>query len=205
MRKIVVFVLFLVSFSVYSQDTIFLKVHFLYGSKPLKSDKNTEQKWFGGILGGHVGIEVEEDKVLNFLPSRESFHWFANKKDKHSTYAIHSVPSFYAIFGGHPDSVKLAIVYIPITIQQKETFDSIVSAYVGHAPYDYAFFGMRCGAATYEILAQLGIFPSYSYKKTSRKIFYPRKLRKRLFKMAGKNNWKISKQEGSKNRKWEND
>ncbi len=205
MKLILTLIFFFISFLSYSQDTTFLKIHFLYGSKPLKSDKNTEQKWFGGILGGHIGIEVEEDKVLNFLPSRESFHWFADKEDKHSTYAIHSVPSFYAIFGEHPDSVKTAIIYIPITTQQKETFDSIVSAYIGHAPYDYAFFGMRCGAATYEILAQLDILKRYSYRKTSRKIFYPRKLRKRLFKMAKDNNWKIVKQEGIKKRKWEQD
>ena len=66
----------------YSQDGIFLKVHFLYGSKPLKRDKNTEQKWFGGILGGHVGIEVKEDKVLNFLPSREFFYLLLKVKIK---------------------------------------------------------------------------------------------------------------------------
>ncbi|WP_338793974.1 hypothetical protein [Bernardetia sp. MNP-M8] len=205
MKQILTLLFCFISFQSYSQDTTFLKVHFLYGSKPLKSDENPEQKWFGGILGGHVGIEVEEDKVLNFLPSRESFHWFANKKDKHSTYAIHSVPSFYAIFGEHPDSVQLAIIYIPIHIQQKETFDSIVSAYVGHAPYDYAFFGMRCGAATYEILAQMDILKDYSNKKTVRKIFYPRKLRKRLFRMAKENNWKVIKQEGGQKRKWERD
>ncbi|WP_338814871.1 hypothetical protein V9L05_06670 [Bernardetia sp. Wsw4-3y2] len=115
------------------------------------------------------------------------------------------MPSFYGIFGEHPDSVQLAIIYIPISIQQKETFDSIVSAYIGHAPYDYAFFGMRCGAATYEILAQLGILKSYSNKKTIRKIFYPRKLRKRLFRMTKENNWKVIKREGVKKRKWEKD
>ncbi|WP_338814872.1 hypothetical protein V9L05_06675 [Bernardetia sp. Wsw4-3y2] len=74
MKQILILLFCFTPFLSYSQDTTFLKVHFLYGSKPLKSDKNTEQKWFGGILGGHVGIEVEEDKVLNFLPSRESFH-----------------------------------------------------------------------------------------------------------------------------------
>ncbi|WP_291723255.1 hypothetical protein [Bernardetia sp.] len=142
---------------------------------------------------------------MNFLPSKDKFHIFPNNEDKHSTYAIHSALSFYAIFGGHPDSVKLAIIHIPITTTQKETFDSIVSAYVGHPPYDYAFFGMRCGAATYEVLAQLGFFQKYSYKKTSRKIFYPRRLRKRLFKMAQKNNWQIIRKEGTNHRKWEKD
>lgn len=139
MKQILTLLFYCIFFLTYSQDTTFLKVHFLYGSKPLKSDKNTEQKWFGGILGGHVGIEVNKNEILNFLPSRGKFHVFANNEDKHSTYAIHSIPNFYAILGGEPNDVKLAIIYIPITIQQKETFDSIVSAYVGHPPYDYAF------------------------------------------------------------------
>lgn len=189
----------------YSQDSTFLKVHFLYGSKPLKKHKDTERKSFGGILGGHVGIEVNENEILNFLPSSGKLHVFKDNKDKHSTYAIHSIPNFYGILGGEHTSVKMAIIYIPITTQQKQTFDSIVSAYIGHAPYDYAFFGMRCGSSTYEILAQLGILKSYSHKKTVRKIFYPRKLRKRLFKKAEKNNWTVTRKEGSNKRKWEKD
>lgn len=64
---------------------------------------------------------------------------------------------------------------------------------------------MRCGSSTYEILAQLGILKSYSHKKTVRKIFYPRKLRKRLFKKAKKNNWTVSREEGIDTRKWEKD
>jgi hypothetical protein len=73
----------------YAQDTAYLKVHFLYGSKPLKKFRDTEQKWFGGILGGHVGIEGDSDRIVNFLPSGK-FHWFAKKNELHSTYAIHS-------------------------------------------------------------------------------------------------------------------
>ena len=205
MKSILTLFFYFVFFLGYSQDTTVLKVHFLYGSKPLKKYKETERKWFGGILGGHVGIEVNEDELLNFLPSGGKLHVFADNKDKHSTYAIHSVPSFYSILGGEPNSVKMAIISIPITIQQKQTFDSIVSAYIGHAPYDYAFFGMRCGSSTYEVLAQLGILKSYSHKKTVRKIFYPRKLRKRLFKKAKQNNWTVIRKEGIKTRKWEKD
>ena len=64
---------------------------------------------------------------------------------------------------------------------------------------------MRCGAAAIEILGQLNILPAYSKKKTYRKIFYPKKLRKRLFKKAKKNNWLITRMHGSKKRKWEKD
>ena len=188
----------------YSQDTLYLKVHFLYGSKPLKKYKDTEQKWFGGILGGHVGIEGDSDRIVNFLPSGK-FHWFAKMGNRHSTYAVHSAGNFYAILGGNPDSVKKAIVYIPVTRQQKEKFDSVTNAFLKQTPYDYALFGMRCGAAAYDILGQLNIMTNYSYGKTYKKIFYPKKLRKRLFKKAIENGWTIVRQEGSSKRKWEQD
>lgn len=204
MKQVITIFFCLFSYLSYSQDTTYLKVHFLYGSKPLKKYKDTEQKWFGGILGGHVGIEGDFDKVVNFLPSGK-FNWFAKKNNKHSIYAAHSINNFYAILGGNPDKVKKAVIYIPITTQQKQKFDSITARYLAQAPYDYALFGMRCGAATYEILGQLNILKSYSYRKTYRKIFYPKKLRKRLFKKAEKNNWTIIRQDGSIKRKWEQD
>ncbi len=197
-------IFFFFIFSALSQDTTFIKVHFLYGSKPQKNFKKTEQKWFGGVLGGHVGIEGDSGRILNFIHSG-TFHIFSKSKDRHSMYAEHSSKSFYEILGGKSDSVKKAIVYVPVTKRQKQLFDSLNLAYLKQTPYDYAFFGMRCGAATYEILGQLDILPCYSTKKTHRQIFYPKKLRKRLFKKAIENNWTIVKQDGSSKRKWERD
>jgi len=204
LRKIITLLLCFMYVAAYPQDTTFIKVHFLYGSKPLKEYKDTEPKWFGGVLGGHVGVEGDNDMILNFLPSGK-FHWFAKEDNKHSTYQIHTVNSFYAILGGYPDSVKKAVVYIPVTKQQKQKFDSIAAAYLNQTPYDYAFIGMRCGAATYDILGQLDILPNYDHSKTYRKIFYPKKLRKRLFKKAATNGWVIMRQNGSLRRKWEKD
>ena len=204
MRKILTILFCIISLLSYSQDTTYLKVHFLYGSKPLKEYKNTEQKSFGGMLGGHVGIEGDSDRIVNFLPSGK-FHYIAKKDNRHSTYAVHSVDNFYAILGGNKDSVKKAIVYIPITKQQKQQFDSIAMVYLKQTPYDYALIGMRCGAAAHDILGQLNVLPNYSYGKTYKKIFYPKKLRKRLFKKAIENGWSIVTQEGSLERKWEKD
>ena len=188
----------------YSQDTVFLKVHFLYGSKPLKKYKDTERKWFGGMLGGHVGIEGDSDKIVNFL-KKGKLHWFAKKNNKHSRYAVHTEKQFYSLFRYNPDSVKQAIVYVPVTCQQKQQFDSITAAYLKETPYDYAFIGMRCSAAAYGILGQLHILPQYSYRKTYRKIFYPKKLRKRLLKKAASSGWLVVRQNGSTTRKWEQD
>lgn len=204
MKQILILLFCTSALLAHAQDSIFLKVHFLYGSKPLKKYKASEQKWFGGILGGHAGVECDSNRVLNFLPSGK-FHLFSKKKNKHSTYAIHTIDNFYAILGGNPNEIKKAIVYIPITKLQKQKFDSITTLYLKQTPYDYALFGMRCGAATYEILGQLNILPGFSYAKTSRKILFPRKLRKRLFKKAAENNWQIFRQEGSEKRKWEHD
>lgn len=187
-----------------AHDTVYLKVHFLYGSRPLKPYKGTEGKWFGGILGGHVGIEGDSGRILNFLP-KGSFHVFKRPANRHSAYAVHNEQGFYSILGGNPDSMKKAIVYIPVTRQQKQRFDSIATAYLAQTPYDYALVGMRCGAASYEILAQLGVLKAYGPKKTALKIFYPRKLRKRLLKKARANDWTVTHQEGSPKRQWEKD
>lgn len=204
MNQTIIALLCIASLWSYSQDTAYLKVHFLYGSKPLKRYKDTEEKWFGGMLGGHVGIESDSNRIVNFLPNGK-FHWFAKKNSKHSMFAVHSPESFYSIFGGNSDSVKKAIVYIPVTHQQKLKFDSITTAYLKQTPYDYALFGMRCGAAAHDILGKLDILTNYSNGKTYKKIFYPRKLRKRLFGKAEVNGWAIIKHEGSTKRKWEKD
>src|SRR5580765_7277209 len=95
---------FLSSHDSFSQDSIYLKVHFLYGSKPLKKHNATEQKWFGGVLGGHAGIECDSDKVLSFSPTGK-FHLFSRKNNRQSAYNELSVDRFYSIMGGDPDSM----------------------------------------------------------------------------------------------------
>lgn len=205
MRRIYLLLLFTYCFlRVNAQETIFIKVHFLYGSKPGKHYRDTESKWFGGMLGGHVGIEVDSNKILNFLPQGR-FHWIASKKDLHSTYALHDEKDFYAILGSNSEEVKKAVVYVPLDTEYKLQLDSLTNAYLDRTPYDYALVGMRCGAATYEILARLNILKRYSTTKTAIKILYPRKLRRRLFKLAERKGWKVVRQEGSARRCWEQD
>ncbi len=70
MRLLIVCIFYLISPLAFAGDTAFLKVHFLYGSRPLKKNTRTlKKKWFGGILGGHVGIEGDSNRIINFLPS----------------------------------------------------------------------------------------------------------------------------------------
>jgi len=196
--------LFFLSLNSFAQPRTYLKVHFLYGSKPKREYRDTEKKWFGGILGGHVGIEADSDQVVSFFRGRE-VHIVAKKNNRQSRYVTHSRERFYSMFGGSPESKKRAIVHVPVTIEQRQKFDSIIAAYREQTPYDYAFIGMRCGSATYEILAQLGVLRAYSYRRTYWKIFYPRRLRRPLFAKARENNWTVERYEGSTTRKWEKD
>jgi hypothetical protein len=187
----------------FAQDAYMLKVHFLYGSKPNKKYKTTEKKWFGGMLGGHAGIEVVDGKILHFLP-KGTFHYIASKQP-HSKYVYNTYRDFYEILGGKLENNKRLIVYIPITAQQKIRFDSLVTAYTNQPPYDYAFAGFRCGSATYQGLAMLDILPHLGNGATKLRIFYPRLLRKKILKLANKNKWKMEVQPGSISRKWEKD
>jgi len=189
----------------YSQDSIFIKVHFLYGSKPYHKYKATEEKWFGGKMGGHVGIETDSNKVLNFMNSDGRFHIIAKRKTRNSYYAVHSYNDFWEVFGGKAADMKKTTIIIPVSLAQKAELDSIYKVYTAQTPYDYAFIGMRCGAAAYDILGKLQIMKELSHRRTYMKIFYPRKLRKRLLKMAEKNRWQVIRQEGTSRRKWEKD
>ncbi len=186
------------------QDSTVLKVHFLYGSKPYRHFGHSEYRSFGGIHGGHVGIELREDKIINFIPSGR-LHWYSRHYKKHSKYEIDNWESFYAIMGGNPKEVKKAIVYIPISDSQARNFENITTTYLDETPYDYAFLGMRCGAAGYVLLGRVGLMKPHSNCVTSKKIFYPKKLRNRLFKMALANHWKVELTNGSVTRRWEKD
>ena len=191
-------------FSCVAQDTVLLKVHFLYGSKPNSKIKSDEKKWFGGLFGGHVGLELDSNKVLHFLPNGK-FHYFEKKNDIHGVFKTNTLNDFWQIFGNQANEVKKATVSIPITQKQKQIFDSIYTNYLSNTPYDYAFIGMRCGSAAYDILGQMKVLRNYSHTTTFIKVFYPRKLRKILLKKANKKRWKVKKVAGSHLRIWEGD
>ena len=188
----------------HSQPATYLKVHFLFGSKPKREYRDTERKWFGGVLGGHCGIEGDSGEIVSFFRGAE-VHMVARKNNKQSRYVSHSYDRFYSMFGGPAESKKRAVVYVPVTVDQKQKFDSIINAYRQETPYDYAFIGMRCGSAAYEVLGQLDILPAYGYRRTYWKIFYPRRLRRPLYSKAKEYNWTVERYEGSTRRKWEKD
>jgi hypothetical protein len=187
---------FFLTFIGISQDTSFVTVHVIYGSKPAAEG---EDKWFGGRWGGHVGLEVAPDKVIHFNPGGKVRAF--GRKDQPGTYVQSTVNSFYCTFGC--DSAREMSVRIPVPESLRQRIDSTGSAFIGHEPYPYAFFGMRCAAACYHLLSVGDVYKDWRKGKMIRKVFYPRRLRKRLLKSAKKYGWEVKITEGTPRRKWD--
>lgn len=182
-----------------TDTTHFIKVHFLYGSKPLKKYKSTEMKYFGGIHGGHVTIEVDSIDY-GFSPSGR-VHLFSQNRNCHSQFDgkhTHNKEPY-------PKGNKVVSFIIPVSKAQYDQIHTIQTCYCSKVPYDYAFFGMRCAASAEDILGQIGIIKKKKRLGNIYTTFYPKKLRKRLFKQAEKKNYTIIKQDGRPTRKWETD
>lgn len=201
MKISIAFLLLLNIPSGYAQtDTLyFIKVHFLYGSKPQKSFKSTEAKAFGGIHGGQATIQVDTFSYgfEAVLPA----HIFVHKHNFHSDF-VKKTPKEIVF---NDTTSKTTTFIIAVTKEQLAKLNQILREYSDNTPYDYAFFGMRCGAAVQDILGQIGIVKKKSRFWTILTTFYPKKLRKRLFKLAKEKNYEIRRTEGRKTRKWEGD
>ncbi len=202
MRFIFLLLLYLPCLSIIGQtDSIHtIKVHFLYGSKPLKQYKNkTEMKYFGGIHGGHVTIEVDSVDY-GFSPTGR-VHILSHNRNCHSQFTgkhTHNQPPY-------PKGYKVVSFIIPISEVQYTHLNKTHNDYLSTPPYDYAFLGMRCAAATQDLLSQIGIVKKKRRVRNVYSTFYPKKLRRRMFKLAEKKKYTITKQDGRPTRKWESD
>jgi hypothetical protein len=203
MKKFLTLLLLLITFSSAKGQTDsahIIKVHFLYGSKPLKKYKNiTEMNYFGGIHGGHVSIEVDS-LDYGFSPSGK-VHIFSRDRKPHSQFTgkhTHNQPPY-------AKGNKVVTFIIPVSTEQYNEIKKIQASYCSKPPYDYAFFGMRCAASSQDILSRIGIVKERKRLRNIYTTFYPKKLRHRMFKLAKKNNYTIIKQDGRPTRKWEKD
>jgi hypothetical protein len=201
---ILTFFTFLVSESVIAQKTDTLQVRFLYGSRPKPEHKKHQKRWFGGMLGGHVGIQYDSVSYLSFFYLGR-VHIFQHKNNPSGLYELQSKDTFNLIMDKDVDSVKTLIIKIPITEVQRTEFEALCAQYIKKTPYDYAFFGIRCGSSTYDVLSKIGILKKRSYFGTWTRTFYPRILRRRLIYLAKKNDWEMKRKKGTHKRIWEKD
>ncbi|MGV3610713.1 MAG: hypothetical protein ACO1N0_07185 [Fluviicola sp.] len=177
-------------------DTLVVEV--IYGSKP---KAKTERHWFGGKLGGHIGLKIGKDSIMHFVPGGRVAA--TNINSDTGNYLISTKKSFYRTF--YCDTTKTCRIFIPITPDQKQKLLRDIEPFLKEGPYPYAFFGMRCAAACYHLLSLADVTKDLSRSRMTWKFIYPRKLRKFLFKEAKANQWKISTTPGSTKRKWDHD
>lgn len=175
-----------------------IKVHFLYGSKPARKYRSTEPKYFGGIHGGHVTVQVDSVDY-GFEPSK-GFHVFSHHRGFKSDYV--NIP---APLQRYPEGVKAVTFLVPISNAQYQAIVNTCSRYSSQTPYDYAFFGMRCAASAQDVLGLAGIVRYRKHLYNVVTTFYPKPLRRRMFRLASKNHYIIIRQEGRPTRKWERD
>lgn len=193
--KIIILLLCLLPAFCFSQtDTLVVEV--IYGSKPLAK---SEAHWFGGKLGGHIGLRIGQDSIMHFLPGGRVNATNANSDT--GRYIISTEKQFYRIFAA--DSLKTCRIFIPISPSQKQLLLSDSKAFLEKGPYPYSLFGMRCAAACYHLLSLANVTEDLSQRKMTWKFIYPRKLRKYLFREAEKTHWKITRTAGAVNRKWD--
>jgi hypothetical protein len=178
----------------------FIKVWFLYGSRPKYKYRKTEKRIFGGIHSGHVSIQLG-DIDYGFSPTKKPVHIFPRKNGSKCDFidtVIYQNPR-------HAGDEKTAMVLIPLEKKQFELLDSILTTYAIKTPYDYAIFGMRCSSSASDALSQIGVIKKRKRFMTIVSTFYPRRMRKRIFKLACKNNYSITLTPGRKTRVWEKD
>ena len=184
-----------------SSDSLhWVEVDFEYGSRPKRKCKKTESHYFGGLHGGHVSLILDQVSY-GFMPLKSPPHVFA-KKDKLGIFTdqYHKSAERDSLVG-----IKTLTITIPLNEFEYRQLQNIVQHYRDSVPYDYAFFGMRCASSTREILGQLGIMKHRKNISYVLGNFYPKRLRKKMIRLAEQRHYKMYRTTGRDCRKWERD
>lgn len=202
-----------------------IRILCLYGSIPAKGWMGIEPMYGPNSLinraaklrGGHVGVEYEPDKVLSFQPVKytgiaASGHLLSNFRSTNfnSCFRIYSENRMWNVLGNHYnniDSLRRAVFVIPVTAAQHRILDSVARQYTRKSPYDYAFIGMRCASATYDVLQAAGIVPAIRHQLWYN-VFTTQEFRYLIYQEYLRNKdkgWQLYTCKGSVSRKWEKD
>jgi hypothetical protein len=177
------------------KDTVI--IHFIHGSVA-KEGCIYPRKRLGGLLGGHVEIELNQ-QVYGFRLAKLPVHIFVDNTDFNSKYEVNTKENWLK----RTEYEKVTSIYLPITAEQKNKLNAILNAYLMQTPYDYAFFGKRCATSTAEILAQSGIICPLSNAEIMAAFISPKPLRNTLINLAENKHFLIKKKAGVDCRIWE--
>lgn len=172
-------------------------IHFLYGSTPARGYEHIEKKRFGGKKGGHVTIEAG-DSIIGFQP-KGTCHLIAKNNLRNGYFRADDKAKWVADTVGN----KYTSIIIPVSDAQYAVLKNTMNDYIEESPYDYAFLGMRCAAATWDVLEEAGILEKKGRTSKWTSNFYPQLFRRQMLKLAKEKNYTVVKHEGRSTRKWE--
>lgn len=183
--------------------TDFIEIYFIHGSlaKSVKKQNKTKNR-IGGILGGHLEVLID-GFVYGFEPKdKTKVHIFSRKKkeDFNSVFTKKVLEEWR----NETKNDHITTVRVPVSEKQKNFLFDSYEICIQECPYDYAFFGMRCGASFYEICAWAQIFPPLKNRtQYILNAFYPRLFRYAVLNWAKRNKFEIKTQKGSGDYLWE--
>jgi hypothetical protein len=196
--KLTIILTFIIISSI-AQSNHKIIVSFLHGSKPYREQRRIEYKETGGYYGGHVSIII--DSIEFGFTSGKRVNIFPSRKHPNGIFYCEELKDFKKDTIG----LKYTTIEIPINDEQYTNLKLIIEKYLGRPPYDYAFFGMRCASATYDVLSQIGIVKTKSHFSNVVSNFYPKLLRYKMRVLAKKNHYRLIIHKGKKTRIWEDD
>jgi hypothetical protein len=185
-----------------SDDTLkTIKIHIIHGSKPAKGQKK-EYKTIGGRYGGHIVIEAG-GFMYGFYYKSAKIHVFPRQKKKNRKGIMEKQEA--NIWVSANKSYKITTIELPIDTLQYNALVLTLTSYYKEAPYDYAFWGMRCASSCYYTLSKIGVIGQLNKTQAIVNAFYPGQFRKKMLRIAAKNKYVVFLQKGKTTRKWEGD
>lgn len=176
-----------------------LKVFFRYGSIPDIGYEYIEYEEVGGLKGGHVSLGIDSLEIG--FTNDGTIHLFSRSDNIKGVYYW----EYLKDFEDQVSDKKYITFVVPLTGDQYVKLRTILLGYIDAPPYDYAFFGMRCASATYDVLSQIGLFKPRTRVNNIISNFYPRLFRRKMSALAHKNDYTVMRVNGRKTRIWERD
>ena len=183
----------------FAQDPHSLKVFFRYGSIPEIGYEYVEYEEIGGLHGGHVSLGIDSLEIG--FTNDKTIHLFPGNNHKNGVFYW----EYLKDFEDQVSDKKYITFVVPLSEVQYDTLRTILLAYIDESPYDYAFFGMRCTSAAYDVLSQIGLLEPKTRAANIISNFYPKMLRRKMFQLARQRGYTVVRAKGRKTRIWDND